>query len=142
MRAEAAAHHAPLFARHAREYPPKIREALEEGRRVSAVDFLAAQEERRRFRREAAEIARRWDVLLLPTAGAPAPRGLGSTGDPYFCAPWSAAGLPAIALPSGVGASGLPLSIQLVGGPFAEARLLAAAAWCERALDFSAAPPL
>jgi len=142
MRAEAAAHHAALFARHAGEYPPKIREAIEEGRRVSAVEFLAAQEERRRFRDEAASIARRWDALRLPTAGAPAPRGLGSTGDPYFCAPWSSAGLPAIALPSGVGASGLPLSIQLVGAPFAEARLLAAAAWCERAIGFSAAPPL
>jgi amidase len=65
---------------------------------------------------------------------------LDSTGDPAFCAPWSAAGLPAIALPSGVARGGLPLSIQLVGAPCAEARLLAAAAWCERVLAFGAAP--
>jgi Asp-tRNA(Asn)/Glu-tRNA(Gln) amidotransferase A subunit family amidase len=37
---------------------------------------------------------------------------------------------------------GLPLSVQLVGGVFAEARLLGAAAWCERAIGFSGAPRL
>jgi amidase len=140
MRAEAAAWHAPLYAEHAHEYPPKIREAIEAGRRIAAVDYLAAQNARRRFRAEMTPIAARYDALLLPVVPAPAPRGLGSTGDPYFCAPWSFAGLPAIALPSGLDGNGLPLSIQLVGGPFAEVRLLAAAAWCERVLAFRSAP--
>ena len=96
----------------------------------------------KRARAEAAALAERFDALLAPTVGAPAPRGLDSTGDPYFCAPWSSAGLPAIALPSGLAGNGLPLSIQLVGAPFAEARLLAAAAWCERTLAFDARPPV
>jgi amidase len=142
LRAEAAGHHRELFARHAAEYPPRTRAAIEEGRGIAAVDYLAAQHERRRFRQEAGNLASRWDALLTPVAATTAPRGLDSTGDPYFCAPWSSAGLPAIALPSGVGESGLPLSIQLVGGPLAEARVLAAAAWCERVIAFKAAPPL
>ncbi len=142
MRAEAAAWHAPLFAKHAAEYPPKIREALEAGRALSAVDYLAAQQHRRAFRADMAPVAARFDALLTPTVGAPAPKGLGSTGDPYFCAPWSFAGLPAIALPSGVDPAGLPLSIQLVGSAFGEARLLAAAAWCERVIGFDAVPRL
>jgi Asp-tRNA(Asn)/Glu-tRNA(Gln) amidotransferase A subunit family amidase len=141
-RAEAAAYHAPLFARHADEYPPRVREAIEQGRTISAVEYLAAQQTRRAFRQEMMPIAARYDALLLPTAPGAAPRGLGSTGDPYFCAPWSFAGLPAIALPTGLDAAGLPLSIQLVGGAFAEARLLGAAGWCEAAIAFSAAPPL
>ncbi len=141
-RVEAAAYHAPLFEKHADEYPPKVRDAIHEGRTISAVDYLTAQQTRRLFREEMAPIAARYDALLLPTAGTPAPRGLGSTGDPYFCAPWSFAGMPAIALPSGVDAAGLPLSVQLVGGLFAEARLLGAAGWCEEILGFSAAPPL
>jgi amidase len=87
-------------------------------------------------------IATRYDALLLPTVAAPAPRGLDSTGDPYFCAPWSFAGMPSIALPSGVDAEGLPLSVQLLGAVFDEARLLSAATWCERVLDFSSAPRL
>jgi Asp-tRNA(Asn)/Glu-tRNA(Gln) amidotransferase A subunit family amidase len=142
VRAEAAAYHAPLFDAHGPEYPPGIREAIEEGRRIAAVDYLAAQHERRVFRAEMAVIAARYDALLLPTVAAPAPRGLHSTGDPYFCAPWSFAGMPAIALPSGMDATGLPLSVQLVGGLWAEARLLGAAAWCERVIGFSAAPML
>jgi amidase len=104
------------------------------------VAFLLAQEARERFRHEAAALAVRYDALLTPTVGAPAPKGLESTGDPYFCAPWSAAGMPAIALPSGLDEEGLPLSIQLVGAPFAEARLLAAATWCERTLAFDSQP--
>jgi Asp-tRNA(Asn)/Glu-tRNA(Gln) amidotransferase A subunit family amidase len=141
-RAEAAAYHAPLFARHADEYPPRIREAIEQGRTISAVEYLAAQQMRRAFRQDMMPIAARYDALLLPTAPGPAPRGLGSTGDPYFCAPWSFAGLPAIALPTGLDGAGLPLSMQLVGGAFAEARLLGAAAWCEGAVGFAGAPPL
>jgi aspartyl-tRNA(Asn)/glutamyl-tRNA(Gln) amidotransferase subunit A len=48
--------------------------------------------------------------------------------------------MPAIALPSGLSRDGLPLSLQLVGSAFAEARLLGAAAWCESLLDFREAP--
>jgi aspartyl-tRNA(Asn)/glutamyl-tRNA(Gln) amidotransferase subunit A len=142
VRAEAAACHGPLFERHAAEYPPKIREAIEAGRTIRAVDYLAAQRRRRAFRDDMSAVAAHYDALLLPTVAEPAPRGLASTGDPYFCAPWSFSGMPAVALPSGVDPGGLPLSLQLVGAPFAEARLLSAAAWCERVIGFSAAPRL
>jgi amidase len=140
VRAEAAAYHAPNFPRLAEEYPPKIREALTVGQGIRAVDFLAARSHLRRFRDEMAPIALRYDALLTPTAPGPAPRGLESTGDPYFCAPWSHAGMPSIALPSGLSRDGLPLSLQLVGSAFAEARLLGAAAWCESVLDFQETP--
>ncbi|NJL02527.1 MAG: amidase [Spirulinaceae cyanobacterium SM2_1_0] len=45
--------------------------------------------------------------------------------------PANASGLPAIALPAGFDAAGLPLSVQLVGKPAAEATLLAIAAQLE-----------
>ena len=53
---------------------------------------------------------------------------------------WSFAGMPSIALPSGLAPDGLPLSLQLVGGALGEARLLAAAAWCEQVLAFREVP--
>ena len=140
MRSEAAAYHAPNFPRLADEYPPKLREALHQGRELRATDFLAAQAHRRRFREEMVPLALRHDALLTPTAPGPATRGLDSTGDPYFCAPWSHAGMPSIALPSGMAREGLPLSAQLVGGQFSEARLLAAAAWVEEVLGFKETP--
>jgi Asp-tRNA(Asn)/Glu-tRNA(Gln) amidotransferase A subunit family amidase len=50
--------------------------------------------------------------------------------------------VPAITLPSGLASSGLPYAIQLVQAAGASARLLGAAAWCERALGFTARPVL
>ena len=141
LRAEAAAAHAPLFPAHAAEYPPKIKELIELGHAISAPVYLAAQAARRQVREAVGAIAARYDAFLLPTIGAPAPRGLGSTGDPSFCSPWSFLGMPAITLPTGV-EGGLPLAVQLVAGPWSEARLLAAAAWCERVVGFAAGPPL
>ena len=141
LRAEAAAAHAPLFPAHAAEYPPKIKELIELGHAISAPVYLAAQAARRQVREAVGAIAARYDAFLLPTIGAPAPRGLGSTGDPSFCSPWSFLGMPAITLPTGV-EGGLPLAVQLVAAPWSEARLLAAAAWCERVIGFTAGPPL
>lgn len=142
LRAEAAAAHASLFPAHAAEYPPRIKELIELGHAVSAPQYLAAQATRGRVREEVAALAARCDAFLLPTIGAPAPRGLGSTGDPSFCAPWSFLGMPAVTLPTGVDGDGLPLAVQLVGAPWSEARLLAAAAWCERVIGFAAGPTL
>jgi Asp-tRNA(Asn)/Glu-tRNA(Gln) amidotransferase A subunit family amidase len=141
LRAEAAAAHAPLFPAHAAEYPPRIKELIEMGHAITAPAYLAAQVARRQLRELVGPIAARYDALLLPTIGAPAPRGLGSTGDPSFCSPWSSLGMPAITLPTGV-EGGLPLAVQLVAAPWSEARLLAAAAWCERVIGFVAEPPL
>ncbi|NEP60468.1 MAG: amidase, partial [Symploca sp. SIO2G7] len=47
------------------------------------------------------------------------------------CPPFNAAGLPAIALPTGFDSNGVPLGIQLVGRPAAEATLIALAAQLE-----------
>ena len=142
LRAEAAAAHAPLFPAHAAEYPPKIKELIELGHAISAPAYLAAQAARRSAADGLNAVARRHDVLLAPVIGAPAPRGLASTGDPGFCAPFTFAGVPTISLPTGVDPSGLPLAVQLIGESWGESRLLAASAWCERAIGFDAAPPL
>jgi Asp-tRNA(Asn)/Glu-tRNA(Gln) amidotransferase A subunit family amidase len=139
-RAEAAAFHRDLYARHAAEYPKHIGEAVKVGHGIAAVDYIAAQARRRVFRAEMGAIAARYDALVSPTAAGPAPKGLDSTGDPYFCAPWSSAGMPSISLPTGLAADGLPFAVQLTGAPWAEARLLAAAAWCERAIGFAETP--
>jgi amidase len=65
---------------------------------------------------------------------------LASTGDPWFCAPWSFAGVPALSLPSALSPLGLPHAVQLIGAAACDAELLAVAAWCERVLDFTLSP--
>jgi Asp-tRNA(Asn)/Glu-tRNA(Gln) amidotransferase A subunit family amidase len=140
LRAEAAAFHRDLYARHAAEYPKHIGLAVKAGLGIAAADYLAAQAHRRAFSKDMGAVAARYDVLLSPTAAGPAPKGLGSTGDPYFCAPWSFAGMPSISLPTGLAPDGLPFAVQLSGAPWSEGRLLAAAAWCERAIGFKGTP--
>ncbi len=140
LRVDAATFHAERFARHADSYRPRIRALIEAGLTISAVEYVRAQRVRRRFGDEMGPILARFDALLMPVAPTTAPRGLDTTGDPVLCAPWSFAGLPSIALPSGVSADGLPLAMQLITGAFAEDRLLGVARWCETLINFAAGP--
>jgi Asp-tRNA(Asn)/Glu-tRNA(Gln) amidotransferase A subunit family amidase len=142
LQVEAAAYHAADFAQHADEFGPGIRTAVEAGLRRPAVEYVQANRARLAFRDAVMPLLEGHDALLSPTAPGPAPAGLGSTGDAWFCAPWSSAGVPAITLPSGVAPSGLPFAVQLVGAAGRETPLLGVAAWCEGVLRFSAAPPL
>ena len=50
------------------------------------------------------------------------------------------AGLPGISIPAGLDQRGLPLGLQLVGQPWAEADLLNKAFALERSLDFVEKP--
>lgn len=140
---EAAAYHSGWFAEHGSEYGRKIRELIESGLGVAATAYIHAHETRYAFRRELGLVFAEHDVLLLPAAPSTAPPlAEGTTGDPVFCAPWTFAGFPAIALPSGVSPRGLPLSTQLVTPAGADTRLLQIAAWCEVHFRFAATPTL
>ena len=140
---ECAAVHRKVFRERPDEYTPKVRAQIECGELIPASAYMQAQRLRRQFRRDMDEMMRSLDALILPAAPTPAPADLATTGDPSFCAPWSAAGLPSIAIPTGISQGGLPLGVQLVGRGFDDARLLRAARWVERRLDYRPKlPPL
>ncbi|MBI4200551.1 MAG: amidase [Chloroflexi bacterium] len=139
--AELAAFHHPTFVRQPEAYAPLIRRAIEAGYLYPAADYLHAQRVRRRFRRDLEEMVRGWDALITPATPTAAPRDLRTTGSAVLQGGWTSAGVPTIALPSGLDSQGLPLGVQLAGAPFAEARLLAVARWCEQALGVALAPP-
>ena len=140
LEAEAAAYHEPSFVKHGDEYGLEMRSLVEAGLRLSATAYVSANRKRLAFREDVMPVLAAHDALLCPTAPAPAPAGLGSTGDGSLCAPWSNAGVPAITLPSGIASSGLPHALQLVQAAGASSRLLGVAAWCERVLGFTQAP--
>jgi aspartyl-tRNA(Asn)/glutamyl-tRNA(Gln) amidotransferase subunit A len=141
MRSETASVHAERFALKADLYRPGIRSSIEMGMVIPGDLYVRALRIRRQFRRELSPLFERYDVLLTPTTPTPAPEGM-ATGDASFQLPWSISGLPSITVPCGLTTSGLPLGIQLVGGHFTEAPLLAAAAWCEDILGRASAPSL
>jgi aspartyl-tRNA(Asn)/glutamyl-tRNA(Gln) amidotransferase subunit A len=140
LQVEAATYHEALFARHADDYGSGMAELVRIGLTRTGTEYVAANRRRLAFREAMTPLLMAHDALLSPTAPGPAPAGLGWTGDASLCAPWSSAGVPSITLPTGVAASGLPLSLQLVQAPGASARLLGIATWCERSIAFDARP--
>jgi aspartyl-tRNA(Asn)/glutamyl-tRNA(Gln) amidotransferase subunit A len=143
MAVEAAAFHRKQFAKHASRYGPLVRELIEEGMKVSAVDYADALARQRRYAAKVERMLRDVDALVMPAADTTAPPlSEGTTGTPKFQAPWSCAGLPVVSLPSGTAEDGLPVGLQLVGRRFGESDLFRTAAWCEERLGFEGVPAI
>jgi Asp-tRNA(Asn)/Glu-tRNA(Gln) amidotransferase A subunit family amidase len=107
----------------------QFRDLIEEGRKVSATDYLAAIAEGRALRAAIEELfLQRCTAIITPAARGVAPKGE-ATGDPVFCTFWTLLGLPAITLPLLTGEDDMPLGVQLVGAPGDDARLLRTAQW-------------
>ncbi|HLF72371.1 MAG TPA: amidase family protein, partial [Dehalococcoidia bacterium] len=121
-------------------YRQGIRNLVEAGLATSDAEYEASRKAVRDLRDGLIRDLAGFDAFLLPAAPTTAPASLETTGQGIFCAPASFAGVPAISLPSGLDAVGLPYAVQLMAGPLAETRLLAAAAWVERVIDFTERP--
>jgi len=107
-----------------------LRERIERGREVLAMEYLAALAQRSQLHDSVAPMfARRHDAILTPAAAGTAPAGLHSTGDPAFCMLWTLCGVPALSVPLMRGANGLPLGVQLLGPRHGDARLVRTARW-------------
>jgi Asp-tRNA(Asn)/Glu-tRNA(Gln) amidotransferase A subunit family amidase len=108
----------------------KLRDQLERGRQVRAVDYQRALAGIDPIHESFVELfEQRYDAILTPAAPGTAPAGLASTGDPVFCTLWTLCGMPALSLPLLQGANGLQLGVQLVGPRNGDARLLRTARW-------------
>jgi aspartyl-tRNA(Asn)/glutamyl-tRNA(Gln) amidotransferase subunit A len=141
---EAAWYHAPTLAVHADKYSPGVRLRLEMGRYILAEDYVRAQHARIVLRAAVDRALEGLDALLLPALaiGAPAIGAstvtVGGRTEPVraimlrLTQLFNVTGHPAVALPCGTGADGLPRGLQLVGHRGATDRLLDVAATVER----------
>jgi aspartyl-tRNA(Asn)/glutamyl-tRNA(Gln) amidotransferase subunit A len=127
---------------------PSLRESIERGARWTAVDWVNALGQRTTMYRRVNALLRRFDVLLSPTLSRPAlavdhdafrPITIGGeeAGSirgawyPYLW-PFNLSGHPALSLPCGVAADGLPIGLQIVGPWYGDRRVLALAGHLER----------
>jgi aspartyl-tRNA(Asn)/glutamyl-tRNA(Gln) amidotransferase subunit A len=109
--------------------------------------YLKAQKVRRRIADDFAAAFEGVDALLTPTAPSAAFALGEKSADPVamylndiFTVTASLAGLPALSVPGGLDAQGLPLGLQLIGRALDEGTLFTLAGALEKAADFRAQP--
>jgi Asp-tRNA(Asn)/Glu-tRNA(Gln) amidotransferase A subunit family amidase len=134
LESEGGAVHRDHLARFPDRLSIHIKELVAQGATRSAFEYLAARNLQARLRADATAQLKGFDAFLTVPAPGPAPEGLATTGDPIFCALWSFLGLPALSIPIGHAANGLPLGLQLVAAYRQDAHLLRAGRWIEIAL--------
>jgi aspartyl-tRNA(Asn)/glutamyl-tRNA(Gln) amidotransferase subunit A len=133
-------HHDDLQLKWA-DYGRYTRVTLGRAALYSASDYVQAQRFRSYFKKAVTAAMADLDVLITPTSTTPAEKiadvdmnkRLVSAG---FTGMWNLIGLPALALPCGFSSTSLPLSMQIVGKPFAEATVLKAGDAYQRLTEF------
>lgn len=136
------------------DYGPQVRARLEMGLGYSGQQYLSAMQARPGIIRAFVDdVFAKCDVLLTPGIPDPLPtiddtevedaQGFPELiGQISRCTrPFNYLGLPGLSLPAGFSRNGLPVGIQLVGRPFAEATLFRAGAAYEQATNWTERAP-
>jgi aspartyl-tRNA(Asn)/glutamyl-tRNA(Gln) amidotransferase subunit A len=151
--AEAASIHEDWVRDRPGDYGPETLDLLRQGLFVTAAQYLRAQKVRALLLQEMEGLLRPYAALVLPTTPAVAPaikqqtialagrdvevRGLLTR----FTRLINLVGLPAITVPCGFGADGLPVGLQIVGRPMDESTILSIAHAYEQATPWHARHP-
>jgi amidase len=149
------AHLLPELGPRLAETKATVQEEVRRGGELGADDVARAIAIETRLLRRVARWFEHHDLLLVPTSQVPpfpADREWVSEIDGVELATYTAwmrscsritvTGLPALSLPGGTTATGLPIGVQLVGPPRGDLALLRAAATLESALDVPRRPPV
>jgi len=146
---DAAAYHREWLRERGGDYDWSTRVRLESASLTPTTVYIRAQRARALVRRETLAALSETDVIVLPAMSSTAPSVEDGTGKPggfyqdsrrdlgsrrYMSLP-SVSGLPAITVPCGFNKAGLPIGLQFVGRPFAEATILQVAYAYEQATD-------
>ena len=149
MQAEASAQHLKWMRERPADYGSAVRARLEAGYAIPATVYLEVLRLRASWlERFCATTLADADLYLLPGVAVPIPTraDTGPKGGPDMprllgevtrLTRWvNYLGVPALVIPCGFDSRGLPLSMQLVGRPFAEATLLEAGHAYQRETDW------
>ena len=137
MRFEAVRAFAYERIEHSAELSPRFAQMLDAGMAIGADEYDRALARAAQARAGLAAFFGSCDAVLVPAAPGEAPVGLGNTGDPIFNRMWTLLGVPCVTLPVRWADNGLPTGVQLVGRLGDDPRLMACAAFLERALGGS-----
>lgn len=130
---------------------PTLQDVVARGRKVSVLEYLAAQDQRRALARQLQQFHARYPLLLTPAVSVPAFDA--ELWTPFediadtrawtpFLSLFNLTQQPAISIPCGLSTGGLPIGLQIVGPRFADAEVLAAAALYEKSAGVDLVCPL
>lgn len=154
-KSEAAAAHGAWMRTRAADYSVHVHSRTEAGFHIPATRYLEATALRGRLLRGfVTDVLTGIDVLAAPILTFPVPT-IAETDEEQTAAipamvarltrytrPFNYLGLPALTLPIGFDAAGLPMAIQLVGRPFSEPLLLRVAHQYQQATDWHRRVPV
>ena len=106
---------------HMLDYPKdavgeRIRNLILEGKALSDEMYLKNRSELTAVQEKFFDAFDPTDVFLWPATPGPAPKGIASTGEPKYIAPWTALGGPMVSLPSGMSGD-MPIGCFLSSAP-------------------------
>jgi aspartyl-tRNA(Asn)/glutamyl-tRNA(Gln) amidotransferase subunit A len=139
---EASAAFAPHLE-HRQNFGADVLAMLDQGRLLSAPDYVNAQRLRRKMSRDFEQLWSQVDCLVTPTTPNTAPLAgetmvqLGGRDQDVRLAStrlvrgFNLLGYPALSIPCGLSGTGLPIGLQIVGPPFEEALILRVGATLE-----------
>lgn len=139
---DAAAFHRQRLAEHPEGFGADVRTRLQMGAAYSSGDYALARRTQAILQRQFTHFLNTFDLLLTPTVAMTAPqRGTQDAVErarqlTRFTAPFNLTGMPALSLPCGFTKNGMPIGLQLIARPWAEAKLLRAAHAYEQARGF------
>lgn len=150
--AECGAVHSEMYRTNWADYSAPFRGFLEHAQNVAGIDYVQASIKRQRIRRFIEQQLEQVDVMLCPSM-ALTPMALDGK-EPHeavtpeignkllkFTSPFSLSGHPAVSVPCGFTADGLPLSMQLIGNYGREDILLRFAYAYEEATEWHLCHP-
>jgi aspartyl-tRNA(Asn)/glutamyl-tRNA(Gln) amidotransferase subunit A len=128
------------------DFSERVQRRLMLGAMVSGTDYVQAVRRRRELRAELQAAMKGLDAVVTASAYGEAPKldaipRWDVFAAPSLTMPFNVAGYPAISVCSGFGDLGLPLSLQIVGKPFQEPKVLQIADAFEKATGFRAKRP-
>jgi aspartyl-tRNA(Asn)/glutamyl-tRNA(Gln) amidotransferase subunit A len=145
---EGAAYHAADLRERPQLFSDELRAAFELGSFYRGVDYVQAQRVRRQVMAATERAMAGYAAVVVPTSPVPATPIADSPPEhamlrPRNTMPFNVLGLPAISVPCGFTADGLPVGLQIVGKAFDEAGVLRIAHAYEQATDWHRRrPPL
>ena len=152
VRCEPWVYHQRYLPAHEKEYDPETLRRIRTGSEISAAAYIGKYRELLHERREILHMFEQVDLVLTPTSPVLPPTFAELQERPEQLRsrelamlrntrPWNVYGLPAISIPCGFSASGLPIGLQIIGAPGAEGIIMSLAYAYERETDWHTRKP-